>query len=260
MRMALLAAAGVLILAGCGEESGSDPDVQAGPDLDGRTFVATSIIDAGRLRHLAAGTELRLSFDDGRLGIEAGCNHMSGRYRIESGRLTVRSMSTTEMGCEPRLMAQDVWVSGLFADPVTFDLAGDLLRLHSGDVELELTDREVASPDVALVGTTWHLTSLITGDTVSSIPTGFEATLLIDDDGLHVDTTCSEMDVAATVEGSTITIGDSGRGSSSTACADGLQTVDKAIQEALSRDVTWEVEETSLTLTREGVGLGFSAD
>ena len=45
----------------------------------------------------------------------------AGRYRIDGGRLVVGDLATTEMGCEPDLMAQDQWLGQLLgagpADP-----------------------------------------------------------------------------------------------------------------------------------------------
>jgi heat shock protein HslJ len=54
-------------------------------------------------------------FDDGRLGIENGCNHMGGRYRIDGqGRLVVPEIQTTLMACaDEALMEADGAVAGL---------------------------------------------------------------------------------------------------------------------------------------------------
>ena len=101
-----------------------------------------------------SGTHVRLSFKDGRVGINAGCNSMSGAYQIVDGRLVTGNMAATEMGCEAPLMAQDRWV-GAFIGGATLTLAGDTLTLRNGDTTMTLKDRAVADPGRPLEGTRW---------------------------------------------------------------------------------------------------------
>lgn len=263
-RLVPFALLAVLALAACGDETGDPSDNVEGQEpiaaLDGRTFVATSITDHGAPHPLVKGSELRISFKDGNLGMVAGCNQLFGSYAVDGDRLTVAGMGGTDMGCPQPLMDQDAWLSGLFTEPVTFALDGDDLTLTSGVVVLDLTDREVVSPDQPLKGTTWTLDSLITGDAVSSVPAGLKATLLIDDDGLHFDSACSSLDTAVTIDGDVIRSGDSGSGSAASECGQEQESVDRAVGRVLGSDVTWSIDEKSLTLMSGDHGLGFRAE
>ena len=165
----------------------------AGPQLAGREFVASRVTDGGADRALVAGTKLRLNFSaDGNVGASAGCNHMSGTYRIDAGRLVVGNLGTTEMACAPDLMAQDQWLGTLLGSGPTIRLAANDLVLESGAVTITFIDREVAEPDAKLVGPTWTVESIISGDAVSSVPGDRVATLVFREDGsLEVNSGCN---------------------------------------------------------------------
>lgn len=176
-----------LAVVGCGsgdEPSGATTSAVAAADLDGRTFVSTSISG----RELVAGTRLTIGFDAGTLAVAAGCNTLSGGYAIEDGTLRWTSEPVqTLIGCEPALQRQDEWLTELFADGLGASVSGADLRLTGGDVVLEL--REGAAPGAGtlppIAGTTWTLESISgRGDTVASVPAGVEApTLRIGEDG-----------------------------------------------------------------------------
>ena len=75
----------------------------------------------------------------------------------------------------------------------------------AGDVVIRLLDRKIADPDLPLVGPTWTVNSIITGDAVSSIPDGVSATLTFDQGGrVAVQTGCSQGGGSYAVEGNRI--------------------------------------------------------
>jgi heat shock protein HslJ len=164
----------------------------AGPQLAGKDYVAAKVTDGGQDRPLVPGTKLRLNFSATDIGASAGCNHMGGTYRIDGGRLIVANLGTTDMGCDPDLMAQDQWLSELLgAGPAVSLVANDLV-LQAGSVSITFVDREVAEPDAKLVGPTWTVESIITGDAVSSVPAEPVATLVFKEDGtLEVNAGCN---------------------------------------------------------------------
>lgn len=164
----------------------------AAPQLAGKEYVAAKATDGGQDRPLVPGTKLRLTFSATGIGASAGCNHMSGTYRIDGGRLIVGDLATTEMGCEPDLMAQDQWLSQLLGGGPTIRLVANDLVLEGGSVSITFVDREVAEPDAKLVGPTWTVESIITGDAVSSVPAEPVATLVFKDGGtLEVNAGCN---------------------------------------------------------------------
>ena len=175
-----------VILAACGASVSP-------PTLEGREFLSTSVLDSGRERPLVAGTRMRLSFQDGRLGASAGCNLMGGEYRLDGGRLVLAAAAMTEMGCDPERHAQDDWLFRLLSARPAVALAGDELRLDAGDIVIRLIDREVAEPDLPLVGPTWTVEAIVSGDVVSSVPGGVVATLRFGPDGrVEIDTACNQ--------------------------------------------------------------------
>ena len=144
-------AAGVLLLAACGDDEASTDDTasdgraDAPPDegtvaeLDGREFVSSEVEG----RELAAGSVIRLTFTGEELGIAAGCNSMGGAYAITDGVLTVSQLFTTEMACEEQLMEQDAWLAEFLSA-----LSGEVAYAIEGD-QLALTN--VADPSLGHV-------------------------------------------------------------------------------------------------------------
>jgi heat shock protein HslJ len=174
----------VLLLAACG--------TNGGVPLDGRTFVSSSVVEDGEERPLVAGTEIRLTFTDGQLSAQAGCNIFGASYRVEDGTLVADGGSMTEMGCDEDRSAQDEWFFSLLGARPRIELTDDGLVLETGDTVITFLDREVAEPDLALVGPTWTVESIIVGDAVASVPAGAIATLTFADDGtLSAETGCN---------------------------------------------------------------------
>jgi heat shock protein HslJ len=162
------------------------------PTLDGSEWLSTAVTEDGADRPLVDGTRIRLSFTDGQLGASAGCNTMGGGYRIEGGRLVFEGGGMTEMGCDDARHAQDDWLFEFLGSQPSVAQEGDKLTLTSGGTVIALQDRETAEPDLPLVGTTWTVDAIISGDAVSSVPGDAVATLVFTDDGrVEVDTGCN---------------------------------------------------------------------
>lgn len=125
---------GPLLLAACA--AGVPPDLQPpvasrGPDplaqvgtwrLQGATDQRGARMDAafphGRAVH-------GLVFEDGRVGITGGCNHMGADYGFDAqGRLVVGAVQSTAMACEDQaLMAADAAVADLVAGAAEWRIA-----------------------------------------------------------------------------------------------------------------------------------------
>jgi heat shock protein HslJ len=160
--------------------------------LDGRTFVSSSVTEDGEDRALVAGTEIRLSFADGRLSAQAGCNIFGASYRVADGALVADGGSMTEMGCDEDRSAQDEWLFGLLGARPRMDLSENELTLQAGDTVITFLDREVAEPDLELVGPIWTVESIIAGDAMTSVPADAAASVTFADDGtLSADTGCN---------------------------------------------------------------------
>lgn len=239
----------------CGTEvsPGSAP---TGDDLAG-SYVVTAVTEGGERRDLVPGSEIRLTFTDGTLGLHAGCNHLSGEYTLDGDRLRVGGIGGTEMGCPKPLMEQDQWLAGLFEG--TVKVGHDPLTLTAGDVVLTLTPREEASPDRPLVGTRWVLDGLVGGDAVSSVPAGPKVVLSLRDRSAEITGLCNGWSAETTVADGAISWAPGMR--TLMACADERrQRLDNEVSALLAGRTAYEIEERTLRVTRGGRGLVFVAD
>ena len=151
--------------------------------LDGRTFLSTSVTEDGVAWQLVAGTRIRLSFGEGRIGASVGCNSFGAGYRTGDGHLIVTEGGQTLIGCAPDREAQDDWLFAFLGSRPMLSLAGNDLVLESGGTVITLLDREIADPDLPLVGTTWTVSAIISGGADSSAPAGVVASIVFMSDG-----------------------------------------------------------------------------
>jgi heat shock protein HslJ len=247
-----LALTTAFLLGACGSGSGAPgapgtlgPSAQS---LDGRTFLSTTVEG----RTLVQGSTLRIAFSNGQVSANAGCNSMSGPYRIDGARLVVDELATTEMGCEPPLMDQDRWVADLL-DGATVALDGDTLTLTNGVIHVVLLDREVADPDRPLLGTRWVVDGLISGDAVSSSPAGATAALTFSEGRLDLEAGCNTGGGTVRVTETTLEFGPIGL--TKMACAPEVMALEQAVATVLTGTVGYTIEAATLTLDAGGIGL-----
>lgn len=111
---------------------------------------------------LVEGADISLVIADGNASGRAACNSYAGSVEISGSSFQAGGFGMTEMGCDPRVTrSQDAYMAALSAVD-TIERAGDTLTL-SGD-GVELVFESVPSPPTRqLVGTSWHLESLLEG-------------------------------------------------------------------------------------------------
>jgi heat shock protein HslJ len=245
----ILLVVGTVLLAACSAASAPSP---SSASLDGRTFLSTGIGGA----ELVPGTQVRLSFADGNLNAQAGCNIMGGTYTIEGDRLRTTQLSMTEMGCDEPRHAQDEWLAA-FVGNVTFVLEGDTLVLTDGPVRLTLTDKEVVTPDQALEGTRWVLDGIVSGDAVSSVPAGVTASITIAGGRVDVEAGCNMGGGPVEATDDTLTFGPIA--TTKMACEAGPASVESAVLGVLSGTVDYTIDANVLTLDAGHAGLNFRA-
>ncbi|MFC6420664.1 META domain-containing protein [Ornithinimicrobium tianjinense] len=258
LRYAVALAVPLLLLTACGELVGP-----AGrPDVAGRTFLSSGVTEDGAPRDLVEGTRVRLSFTDEEISASAGCNTMGGTFRIIDGTLLVGDLAMTEMGCPDGLAEQDTWLAGLLGAEPALSLEEDTLTLTTGSTVLTLQDREVADPDLPLQGTVWRLDSFISGDAVSSVPAGVEASLTFGPDGtLEVQAGCNTGSAPYTLgeDGTSVSVGDAVM--TLKACDDERGLVERMVMEVLSsNELEVDITARTLTLQAHGRGLGLRGD
>ncbi len=224
------------------------------PSLDGRDFLSTSVTENGVERPLVPGTTISLRFVDGQLSASAGCNSQGGGYAIEDGALRLGSMFMTEMGCDPDRHTQDEWLSAFLGSRPTVELGDDHLVLAGAGTVIRLLDREVARPDLPLVGTRWTVDALLDGETVSSIPAGLTATLEFTATGqVRVNTSCNEGGAGFTVDQATMRISELIL--TERACQPPASTLEAAVVAVLGGDIQYTIDDRSLSLTVGANGL-----
>jgi heat shock protein HslJ len=179
----------------------AQPSASSSAALDGRTFVSTGVNG----HDLVAKSTVTLTFKDGQISANAGCNTMSGAYTIGAdGTLGLGSMAATAMGCPAAQMAQDQWLAQ-FLPGSTVKLDGDTLTLTKDNVSLTLVDQ--TTTNLPLENTTWVVTGLVSNSAVSTVPQGVKASLVFSGGQVAVDTGCNTGGGPATFTDTTITFG-----------------------------------------------------
>lgn len=234
----------------------TQPTDEPVPAIDGSTYLSETV--TGHL--LVVGSRLRISFRDGQLGADAGCNQMGGAYDITDGVLVVGEMAMTEMACmePPGLMEQEQWFAGFLQSGPSISQDGNRVTLATADVTIVFLDREVADPDRPLEGTTWDVTGSVEGETVSSVPTG--GSIVLRDGTVEIDTGCNtgngSYEVAA--DGTSVTFGPIGL--TRMACQDEeAARLEQAMVGVLHDTVSIEIVAAALTITQGDLGLQLTA-
>lgn len=104
--------------------------------LNGKNFVSLSVTG----RELVGGTALTLSFDDGRMTANGGCNTMSGAATVDGGMLKWSGHPIqTMMACGDGKDAQEKWFAGLLTTGIkATDMGGGALWLSTDSVQIKL--------------------------------------------------------------------------------------------------------------------------
>jgi len=204
---------------------------------------------------IVAGSPISLKIDGTQAGGTAACNHYGGQIHVSGTSISFSEMAQTEMACvDDRIMASETAYMTALQKVTTAERSGNALVLSGPGVEL----RFALIPPVAnadLVGTTWILDSLISGDAVSST-VGEPATLQLNADGTFAASTgCRDVTGRYTVEGNTLrttldpydTIG----------CANGVGDQDTHVLKVLSDGFSATIQGQSLALTAGDKGLGY---
>jgi len=254
----------VSLLTACGgdddaDSGGGGSTTSATIDIDGRTFLSTTVTVGGQDHPLVGGTRISLTFTDGRIGASAGCNTMGGDYTLEGDTLRVGGLSTTEMGCDPERDAQDTWLADVLTGSPTLRLSGSELTLTTEDAAITLVDREVAEPDSELTGTRWTLESIVEGETVSSIPLGVEATFEISDDGtVAVNLGCNSGSGTAEIGDGTLTF--AAIAVTTMGCEGPEMQVQSSVLAVVGAEVTYAIDADLLSMRKGDRGLDWRAE
>jgi len=88
---------------------------------------------------------MSLTFSEGFVLVETGCNTGRGGASVSGSRLLVEALATTRKACPPPLAEQEAWVLDMLTNGPRMELSGPTLTLHWGVdeefwISLETTD------------------------------------------------------------------------------------------------------------------------
>jgi heat shock protein HslJ len=215
-------------------------------------------VDQGQPVPIVAGSPINLKIDGSQAGGTAACNSYGGKVQVSGNNVSFGELVQTEMAClDDRVMASEAAYMTALQKVTKAKRSDDALVLSGPGVEL----RFALIPPVAnadLVGTTWILESLISGDTVSST-VGERATLQLNADGTFAASTgCRDVTGHYTVERNQVqaTLDPY----DTFACGNGIGDQDNQVLKLISGGFTVTIQGQSLTLTAGDKGLSYRAN
>jgi heat shock protein HslJ len=190
-------------------------------------------------------------FDGGDLRGNAGCNTYGGTYQVRGTGLTIQVGAMTEMACDESLMALEAAFLAALGDVTTFHETVDGLTLTGGAAPLTFATEPPAEP-LPLTGTTWVLTSIATGDAVSSTVAGTEVSLDLADDGRASGTAgCNRFSGGYEVDGDSLSFGP--LAATKMFCGeDGVMEQEQRVFAALEATRSFTIDGSALTFVDEG--------
>ena len=211
----------------------------------------------GQAIPIVPGGHPTLKLDGPRVGGSAGCNIYGGMITLDESKVTISALSMTEMACDEDRMASEAAYLAALPRVTSAERSGDTLVLNGPQVEL----RYVLVPPVAdasLVGTTWILESLISGDAVSST-IGGRVTLELGDDGrIAASTGCRSVTGRYEVTDGRVQV--TLDPYDLIGCAAELGQQDQHILDVLSHGFGTGIDGDQLTLTAGDKGIGYRAE
>ena len=227
---------------GDGSGSGTDPG-----DLLGVVWTLDRPSMAGLVDEVPPGATVTLSFEDGQASGRAACNSYGGAYDAgDDGSLSFEGFAVTEMGCEPPLMTLESAYLDALGAVTGFSVDGKL-TLRGDGVDLTF-DEEVPPVALPLVGTTWTLTTITSGDAVSSVLMGTDVTAEFTADGtVSGSAGCNRYNGSYTWAGDQLSF--SPLASTKMACADDVMAQENAFLTSMQEVASFAIEGSQLTLS-----------
>jgi heat shock protein HslJ len=251
MRLIVLLLA-AMVTAGCTGTAVAD---ETSPQ--GRTFVSVSVSG----EQIPGGGPLTLSFADGRLSAYAGCNRGSGPADLADGHLRTQ-LATTMMGCPPPLGDADAWMGRFLEARPAWSLSADTLTLTTGAATVTLRDKTVVDPDRPLIGTSWRVDSLVSGQAVmtsAALEQSRPGLTIRADQSVTGWTGCNTFYGRADVLDDTVTFGP--MNFSGPVCAGEVGEIELAVRRVLDGPVEAIIDADRLTLSgAKGDGLVLRAE
>lgn len=215
--------------------------------LEGVDWKLTSYSDAdGKMADPVA--EVLLTFADGQLTGNTGCNGYTASYTLDGDKITLQPGMSTTMACDDPVNAQETAVRAALEKAATFAVADGKLTLSdaSGNALLEFA----AQQPVALVGTPWEATMVNNNrQAVTGVIEGTKITANFGGDGqVNGSAGCNNYFAGYKVDGDKLTIDHPG--STMMACADpaGIMEQETAYLTQLAKAATYTIRGDELEI------------
>jgi heat shock protein HslJ len=209
----------------------------------GHSYTSTAVTDGGSDKPLVTGTSVVVHFrDPGEMSVQAGCNELTVSGTLDGDRLVPKNLGATANGCSAELLAQDAWIRRFFTDGPTWRLAGTVLTLTAGALQIRLAD----NADRPLLDTRWVVVKRIRNGTSTDVPVGV-AYVIFSKTGLVGITGCSGLAATATVHDGQMTVEPLHR--SDVPCDGPVAELDAAIMATLTGTVQYRIAGADLTLS-----------
>lgn len=237
-----------LALVACADAGGGSGSTGTDPEaLVGHGWALDQASTAALVDEVPPGANVTLAFEDGRASGRAACNSYGGAYDAgDDGSLSFEGFAVTEMGCEPGLMTlESAYLEALGA--VTGFRVDGKLTLHGEGMDLTF-DEEVPPVALPLVGTTWTLTTIASGDAVSSVLNGTEVTAEFTADGtVSGSAGCNRYSGSYTWTSDQLSF--SALASTKMACADDVMAQESAFLTSMGEVASFAIEGAQLTVS-----------
>ncbi len=213
-------------------------------DLDGTSWTSTGADG----QELVEGSTVALSFADGSISINAGCNTMFGGYTLDGSTLQAPTLAMTMMACDQPLMDQDAWLSALFSGDPTVAVDTDELTVTGGDGTSVTFAAAAAGEAATLEGTRWVVDGLVANQAVSTVPIGAVASLTITDGTAAVEAGCNTGSASVEVTDTTLTFGPMAL--TRMACPQPQMDLEAAVTSVLDGEVAYVIDGDTLQLRK----------
>ena len=191
------------------ERAGTSESTSASPSVSlavlANTYVSTEVTG----HELVADTQITLTFEEGNLSVNAGCNTMFAPYEMSEDFLAwTEPPAQTMLGCSDELTAQDQWLAELFTTGVGVVADGATRTLTSGDVTIVVT-RAPGGDLQEIFNKTWSAVATMFDGKTQRIPRVVRTPrVVIGSNGLgRLDTGCNSGRTTVTADDTSITFG-----------------------------------------------------
>ncbi len=241
-RFALAVGVAILVgsvLAACGGDSGSPPDL-AGTNWQ--------LVSLGDTPTIAEATPKLAFAAGGAFSGTTGCNDIDGTWEVDDDDddLDLTVGRTTLMACSDEIMAQETAFVKALNDTESARIKDQKLELRDDDDKVIATFDPLKAAE--LVGPTWTVNGFNNGANGVVSPSGeTPMTAIFTADGqVSGSSGCNQYHASYTVDGNKISIGQIA--STMMACDDAIMTQEQQFQTALGQAATFEIGISGLTL------------